>query len=89
MADNTEKKSEHLQETKQKSAMWLALDIAYELGYLIALPIVVLGFAGAFLDKKFGTSPLFILSGIILSFIITSVGAFRKIKDITDKINKI
>ncbi|MBP7898788.1 MAG: AtpZ/AtpI family protein [Candidatus Gracilibacteria bacterium] len=74
-------------QTKQKSAMWLALDIAYELGYLIALPIVVLGFGGAFLDKKFGTSPLFILSGIVLSFIITSVGAYRKIKDITDKIN--
>lgn len=77
------------QETKQKSAMWLALDIAYQLGYLIALPIVVLGFGGAFLDKKLGTSPIFILSGIALSFIITSIGAFRKIKDITDQINSI
>ncbi len=89
MSDKTEKQPTQKQEAKQKSAMWLALDIAYELGYLIALPIVVLGFGGAFLDKKFGTSPIFILSGIVLSFIITSVGAFRKIKDITDKINLI
>lgn len=97
MTDNEEKQdiqnnseaqeTKENKQTKQKSAMWLALDIAYELGYLIALPIVVLGFGGAFLDKKFGTSPLFILSGIALSFIITSIGAFRKIKDITDKIN--
>lgn len=74
---------------KQKSAMWLALDIAYELGYLIALPIVILGFGGAYADKKFGTSPTFLLIGIGLSFIITTVGAYRRIKVITDKINTI
>lgn len=76
-------------EQKQKSAMWLALDIAYELGYLIALPIVILGFAGAYADKYFHTSPLFILIGIVLAFIITSIGAFRKIKKITDSMNSI
>lgn len=81
-----EKKEE---EKKERSAMWLALDVAYQLGYLIALPIVILGFGGAYADKQFGTSPIFLLIGIVLSFIITTVGAFRKIKDITDTINSI
>ncbi len=76
-------------EKKERSAMWLALDIAYQLGYLIALPIVVLGFGGAWMDKKFLTSPLFLLIGITLSFIITTIGTFRKIKTITDQMNSI
>lgn len=84
--DNKEKKPE---EKKERSALWLALDIAYQLGYLIALPIVILGFAGAYADKHFGTSPTFILTGITLSFIITSIGAYRKIKDITDTFTSI
>ncbi len=82
-------KQEPQKEKKERSAMWLALDVAYQLGYLIALPIVVLGFGGAWMDKKFLTSPLFLLIGITLSFTITTIGAFRKIKDITDKINSI
>lgn len=73
----------------EQSAMWMALQVAYELGYLIALPIVILGIGGAWMDKKFATSPLFILIGITLSFIITSIGVFRKITIITDKINSI
>lgn len=77
-------------ETKgEKSAMWLALDIAWELGYIVVIPIVALGFAGAYADKKFGTSPLFLFIGIIIAFTITSVAAFRKIKAITQEINSI
>ena len=77
------------QKKKEQSAMWMALQVAYELGYLIALPIVFLGLSGAWMDKKFATSPLFLLIGITLAFIITSIGAYRKINTITDKINSI
>ncbi len=87
--DNIDNKESKPEEKRQRSALWLALKIAYELGYLIALPIVILGFAGAYADKQFGTSPTFILIGITLSFIITSIGAYRKIKDITDTFTSI
>lgn len=76
-------------EEKEQSALMMALNIAYELGYIIVLPIVILGVGGAYADKKFGTSPLFLLIGIVLSFILTSIAAYRKISDITKKINSL
>ena len=64
----------------KKSNFWELMSLAWDLGYIIALPIVVLGFGGALLDKKLGTSPLFLLSGILISLIITSIGIYRKVK---------
>lgn len=66
----------------QKSPLWEALNLAWELGYLIAIPIVLLGFGGAFLDKKVDTSPLFLLVGIGLSIIISGIAVYKKIKNI-------
>lgn len=65
-----------------KNSLWQALNLAWELGYLIALPIAVLGFGGAWLDKKLGTIPLFLLIGIITSVIFSSIAIYRKIKTI-------
>lgn len=69
--------------------MWLALDVAWELGYIVVIPIVVLGAGGAYADKKFGTSPLFLFIGIIIAFTVTSIAAYRKIKVITQEINSL
>lgn len=66
-----------------KDTVWSALSLAWELGYIIALPIALLGFGGALLDKKLGTSPAFLLIGIALSIIISAVAVYRKIKHIT------
>ena len=65
-----------------KNNLGSALNLAWELGYTIALPIVILGFGGAMLDKKLGTSPLFLLIGIALSIIISGVAVYRKVKTI-------
>lgn len=64
--------------------MWKALSLAWELGYTIAIPIVVLGFGGAYLDKKISTSPLFLLLGIGLSLVLSGIGIYRKIKEINN-----
>lgn len=66
----------------QKSPLWSALNLAFELGYLIAIPIVVLGFGGAWLDKKLGSTPAFILIGIVLSIIISGLTVYKKVKNI-------
>lgn len=67
-----------------KNPLVYALGLAWNLGYIIALPIVILGFSGAWLDKTLSTSPLFILLGIFLSLIFSSIGIYRKVKTLSN-----
>lgn len=81
-------KNAHHSEKKEPSAWALALSVAYELGYLIAIPIVVFAFGGAYADRYFATSPLFLLVGIGIAFCVTTIGIFRKLKHITDQLSR-
>lgn len=65
------------------TSVWQLLNLAWELGYTIALPIVILGLGGAWLDKKIGTSPAFLLAGILLSLVLSGIGVYRRIKNLT------
>lgn len=67
---------------KKNPQLWSALSLAWQLGYIIVIPIAILGFSGAWLDKKYGTTPLFILIGFFLSILISTIGIYRKTKDI-------
>jgi F0F1-type ATP synthase assembly protein I len=60
--------------------MWQALGLAWELGYTIALPLVALALAGRLLDNWLKTSPWFLLTGVLLSIIITIWLIYRKTK---------
>lgn len=51
---------------------WSALSLAWELGYTIAVPIVVLALLGRLLDRKLGTAPWLLLAGILLSIVASS-----------------
>lgn len=62
--------------------MWMSIRLAWELGYLIALPAVVLGFGGAYLDRYVQTSPLFLLIGFALAALLSGVGVVRKVRAI-------
>lgn len=55
-----------------------ALKLAWELGYTIAIPLVIFALAGRFLDKKFDTSPWLLLGGILISIFISSFGVYKK-----------
>ncbi len=55
-----------------QNSTWSALALAWELGYTIAIPIVVFALGGRVLDNKLGTSPFLLLVGIFLSLIATS-----------------
>lgn len=68
-----------------KDALWLSVQLAWDLGWLIALPVVVLGFAGAYADKHFGTSPLLILIGFAVAAALSVIGVKRKLKKIIEK----
>lgn len=56
------------------------LALAWELGYTIAIPIVVLALGGRLLDRYFESSPVFLLVGILTSICITSFLVYRKAK---------
>jgi len=59
-----------------------AVQLAWELGYSIAIPIVLLALAGRWADKQFETSPWFLLIGIVVSIVISSFLVYRKTKNI-------
>lgn len=73
----------------QASGLWGALGLAWELGYLIAIPIVIFGFLGRFLDRRFETSPWFLLAGIGIALIVTAFAVYRKTLDILKGENRL
>lgn len=67
----------------------LGLGFAWELGYTIAAPAVLLGLGGAYLDKHiFGSSPLFLLAGLLLAFVISFSIIAGKIRAINRRMPK-
>jgi F0F1-type ATP synthase assembly protein I len=55
--------------SNSKSAQ--ALSMGLELGFMIALPLIIFLVAGVFIDKKFGTLPLFTIVALVLNMIFT------------------
>lgn len=65
-----------------------ALSLAWQMGYLLAIPLVALALAGRLLDKRLDTSPLFLLIGIGLSIVISSILVAKKALEIISEISK-
>lgn len=53
----------------QKSKIFYAVSLGLEMGFLVAIPLVLFLFLGVYLDKKFNTLPIFIIVSVILSFV--------------------
>jgi F0F1-type ATP synthase assembly protein I len=68
-----------------KNNSFSALSLAFQLGYTIAIPIVVLALGGRWLDKKLDTSPWFLLLGVLVSIILSSWAVYKKTLDIIEK----
>jgi len=66
-------------DTWKSEKRWPVISLAWELGYLITIPIVLLAFGGKLLDDKLGTSPWLLLAGILVSIIITSWLVYRRV----------
>lgn len=74
-------------ENPQRTAFWQALNIAWELGYTIAVPLVILALAGRWADAKFHTKPWLFLSGVILAILSSSLLLVRKFTRIVRDMN--
>lgn len=62
--------------------LWQAVGLVFQFGYTITLPLIAFALAGRFLDKKLNSSPVLLLTAIMLSIIVSSVVLFVKVKRI-------
>lgn len=61
--------------------VWANLALVGQLGFTIAVPIILLAVVGTFLDGWLHTKPLFILLGLLLGLISGIYGAYRLLKN--------
>ena len=79
MSKLTTGKNNRTTKTTPRSGDVSVISLAWDLGWMIAVPIVLLAFGGAVLDKKFQTSPWFLLGGIGLAFVVSAVMVYGKV----------
>ncbi|MDB4940221.1 MAG: hypothetical protein JWO40_646 [Candidatus Doudnabacteria bacterium] len=63
------------------------LSVAFELGFIIALPIVAFALGGKWLDQKEHTN-YFLFIGIIAAVLLTSVVIYRRFAALADKLRE-
>lgn len=63
---------------------WTLVGLAGQIGYIIAIPAVLFGFGGAYLDKRLCTSPAFVLLGLSLALTSSMFGVWRIIRQVMD-----
>jgi F0F1-type ATP synthase assembly protein I len=66
--------------TSPKPNKWSLVAFALDMGFVIALPLVVAAFLGKWLDSHFGTKPWLTLAGIIIAVIITAIWMTKKLR---------
>ena len=67
---------------------WSLLGFAWQLGYSLAIPIVFFVLVGRLLDKKFGTAPWLLLTGVILSLFSSTLTVYLKATKIMAETNR-
>ena len=75
-------------EQKTKNPYWQALGLAWEFGYLIVIPLVLLALAGRFLDQRLHTSPWFFMGGLVISIIATTLLMIKKFSQLMSDIER-
>jgi len=71
------------QDKKTKNeGVFYALSLAFELGYIIAIPAVGFAIGGRLIDRRFDSSPTFLLLGIFAAILLSSYFVYIKTKKI-------
>ncbi len=71
-----------------KSPTWQAFSLAWELGYSIAVPLVLFALGGRWIDRTYGTTPWFLLGGMGLAITFTTILLIRKFSSLMRDVNK-
>jgi hypothetical protein len=59
---------------------WGMVNLAFDMGFVIALPLVAFGLLGKYLDGRLGTDPWLTIAGILIAIISTTIWLTRKLK---------
>lgn len=70
------------EQAKEPIVNWSVYSLVFEVGYTIAIPLVLCAVGGRYLDKMLNTSPWLLLFGIIISIFISSFLVYRKVSKI-------
>ncbi len=71
---------------EKNASLWWLVGIAWEMGYMIAIPLVGFALLGRFVDKKMQTSPLFLLISIGLAIMISTILVIKKTREALDAV---
>lgn len=63
----------------------LVAQLSWSIGWIVAIPAVAFGFGGAYLDRLYGTTPLFILLGFAIAVTLSGIGLYRKLREILSR----
>ncbi|MEK7592493.1 MAG: AtpZ/AtpI family protein [Patescibacteria group bacterium] len=69
---------------KNNSDTWFYLGAVGDIGFTIAIPIVLGGIVGTYIDTNFGTKPAGVLVFLFLGIVISLIGFIYRIKDIIE-----
>lgn len=72
----------------QNSTVWTALGFAWQFGYTVAVPLVLFTLGGRLLDKRFGTHPWLLITGVLLSIIISTTALIAKATKIMNQLDQ-
>lgn len=67
---------------KNEKKVVSAYELAFSLGYMIVVPVVIFGVGGVLLDKRFDSFPLFVFIGFFLAMTSGLLVVYKKTKDI-------
>lgn len=67
------------------SSQWSYIGIAFELGFIIALPLLALSQLGKYLDRQWGTDPWMMVVGLALASALTIVWMVRRFRHLVTK----
>ncbi len=74
-------------ETAPKRPLWQALGLAWQLGWMIVLPLVFFALAGRYADQAFGTTPWLFLGGVVVAITSTTLLLISKFSRLIRDIN--
>jgi amino acid transporter len=79
-------------ETKQPQSYWVqslgAIGVAFELGFIIALPVAVLAFVGKKLDTHFGTH-FIVYVGLVVALTSSTLWLYARFEALVVRLQKI
>ena len=68
---DNEIKNNSEEQKKENSKFFYAISLGLELGFMIAIPLILFVLGGLYVDRIFNTTPLFLILGLLLNVIFT------------------